>query len=157
MPPRWDEEGTVPPVLGDKKHPSPTGRRKTFHVINTSRRRLFGACEKERGEMGTDFRHLQSTRGTIMSEITIDDLHLCLCIFRQLAVYCKVVTILHHINISRGWFGSRIIGLQSGCGAVAKKTAFLWFNKGCGPALMQLQIEKWMRTDKSPREINPIE
>lgn len=151
------------PVLDDKKHPSLTGRRKKFHVINTSRQRLFWACEKERGEMGTDFRHLPSPQekinsGTIMSEITIEDLHLCLCIFRQqLAVYCKVVTILHHINISRGWFGSRIIGLQLGCGAVAKKTAFLWFNKGCGPALMQLQIEKWMRTDKSPREINPIE
>lgn len=67
MPPLWDEEGTVPPVLDNKKHPSLTGRRKKFHVINTSRQRLFWACEKERGEMGTDFRHLQSPQEKINS------------------------------------------------------------------------------------------
>lgn len=147
-----------PPCLMTKKHRSPIWFMWTDEEVHQDK----GCSEKERVEMGTDFRHLRhhrkkSTRGTIMSEITIEDLHLCLCVFRQLAVYCRVVTILHHINISRGWFGSQIIGLQLGCGAVAKKTAFLWFNKGCGPALMQLQIEKWMRTDKSPREINPIE
>lgn len=72
-----------------------------------------------------------------MSEITIEDLHLCLCIFRQqLAVYCKVVTILHHINISRGWFGSRIIGLQLG----------MW-GSGQENCLFMIQQRLWTRTD----------
>ena len=49
------------------------------------------------------------------------------------AIWRYIVTILHRINTSHGWFGGQIIGLQLACRAAARKTAFLWFNKGGGP------------------------